>query len=136
MDLHTATLAHLRGRFSPYPQDVYDGTVENPRVDGTGRIQPYVIVWLAPGTDPQAPLAGPTGREDRLHVTAAGMDQARAAWAVDRVTGLLDGALLTVRGVPVEVGWLAGYVPPPISEDRDVSPVRWFCPLIFTATTG
>lgn len=136
LDLHAAVLTHLRIRFSTDTRDVYDGKVTDPRVDDEGRIQPYIVVWLAPGTDPESPLDGPAGNEHRVHVTAAGMDPMRAAWAVDRATSILDGAVLPVGLQWADVRWLDGYTPPPISEDRDTSPPRWFCPLIFTATAG
>lgn len=135
-DLHAAVLAHLRQPSAFGTDGVHDGAVVDPAVDAAGRIQPYAVVWLAPGVDPEAPLAGPAGGEDRLHVTVAAMDPARTAWAVDRARTALDRAVLSVAGVPVETRWLAGYVPPPIGKDEDISPVRWFCPLIFSAAAG
>ena len=137
--VHGAVLAYLRAGFTAYPQDVYDGAVVNPRTIGTtGKVQPYLLVVFAPnitgafgGSD--VALDGPVPGDHRVHVTAAGATPQAAYWAADKATTLLSRAVIDVTGAgPVETRWLDGYVPGPALQDHDVTPPRWFVPLIFT----
>lgn len=134
LDVHDAVLAYLRTLLPSGA--VHDGTVTAPAVDAAGRVQPYLVLWFAPGTGPERSVTGPVGAEHRLHVTAAGGDVTRCLWAADRAGSALTDHRLTVAGGEVVIRWLPGYTPPPAREDRDVSPTRWFVPLIFTATAA
>lgn len=138
-DLHAAVLAALRGPGGFPARDVHDGKVTNPSlIAGTQRIQPYALVFTAPGDNLERPLGGPDGGEEAsLYVTVAADTQGKTLDAVNRARRVLDGAFLPVSGTDsthqVGVLWLAGYRPPPPTRDPDVTPDRWFVPLIFTA---
>lgn len=134
--LHAAVLGRLRGPGGFNPADVHDGDVKDPTLDADGRIQPYVVLWSAPGHDPERPITGSFtgGGEHRLHVTVAGQDARSALWAHDRARALLDGVLVDVGDPPVQAGirWLDGYTADPVRPDKDYHPWRWFSPLLFS----
>ncbi len=131
-DVHAALLAHLRAAL-PSGQ-VHDGDVTDPTVDATGHVQPYWVLWFAPGTDPDRPLTRErTTTEHQLQLTAVGAGTSSTLWAVDAATTALDGLHLVTDVVDVTVRWPDGFQPPPAREDRDVDPSRWFIPLQFTA---
>lgn len=113
--------------------DVHVGEVKAARLDPDGRAHPYAVLWASPGTRHADSLAG---RVDRgvwsVQVTCAGGDDTRALWAVSRVLTALSG----VRLFP-GMGLLNPddtYQPGTVREDTDVTPSRWYVPLLFTAT--
>lgn len=133
--LSDAAQAALAGPGGFPAADVHDGIVKNPTlIAGTNQVQPYAVVWLGPGDNPEKPIAGADGGgEHRLYVTVAGSTPGKTLDAADRARRLLDGAWLQVSGHEVGVTWLTGYTAPPVGRDPDVTPDRWFLPLIFTA---
>jgi hypothetical protein len=134
-DLHNAVLTALAGPGGFPPADVHDGKVTDPSlIAGTNRVQPYALVWTAPGDNAELPLAGPDGGEEAsLYVTVAADTPTKTLDAVNRARRTLDGAWLSLSGHQVGIRWLTGYRPPPPTRDPDVTPDRWFVPLIFTA---
>lgn len=134
-DVHNAALAALAGPGGFPAGDVHDGEVKDPTlIVGTDQVQPYAVVWTAPGDNPDRAVCGPDGgAELRLHVTVAASTQGKVLDAYDRARSLLDGAWLTVGGHQIGLAWLPGYSAPPPTRDPDVAGDRWFLPLIFTA---
>lgn len=145
-DLHAAVLARLRTGFPA--KDVHDGQVKDPSLIGGGQglggvagdaeIQPYAVVWSAPGDQPYRALDGwDGGGEHRIYVTVAASTPTICLDTADRARRLLEGVTLTVPGSDgdhaVDLQWLAGHYPPPPVEDKKADPGRWFVPLIFTA---
>lgn len=145
-DLLAGVLAQLRTGFPA--NDVHDGEVKSPSligddqgpggVEGDAAIQPYAVVWSAPGDQPYRALDGwDGGGEHRIYVTVAASTPTICLDTADRARRLLDGATITVPGSDgphvIDLQWLTAYYPPPPAKDTDVSPHRWFIPLIFTA---
>ena len=113
--------------------DAFDGDVDA-RMDSDGRAHPYAVLWAGPGRD-NPDEERESGNGEALvwtfQVTAAGGDVARCRRAVDRTLGAL------LRKQPFPGG---GFIRLENDlgterEDRDVSPSRWFVPLLFSVST-
>lgn len=102
--------------------------------DRDGAARPYAALYPSPGWQHGVSLSGPSDQARlTFQVTAAGGDTDRALRAIDRTrAALLDW----VPGAPgVECGRLTepdDYDPGPLRVDRDVTPYRWWAPLLFT----
>lgn len=110
--------------------DVFDGDVKA-RMDSDGRAHPYAVLWVSPGrNDPAEARESDTGRALvwTFQVTAAGGDVPRCRRATQRT---LD-ALLDARPFPNGGLIKLDFDPGPEREDTNVTPSRWYVPLVFT----
>lgn len=115
----------------------YDGKVpDNPPVDDSGAVLPYVVLWGSAGFYPDAEagnLTGvPTGDLDwPVQVTvAAGM----ATWCID-AAGTVRAAVLGVRLITGAAPLKEEAGAPPIQFDGVTKPGRFFLPLLFRIRT-
>lgn len=109
--------------------DLHVGRVDQVTLDPDGRAHPYAVLWASTGHQEATNLAG---RPDLLtwsfQVTAAGGDDTRALWAAGKVLDALVGARLSpTTGLVDHDG-----DPGPVRQDADVTPARWYLPLLFT----
>jgi hypothetical protein len=112
--------------------DVFDGAVKA-RMDSDGRAHPYAVLWSGPGRDnpdEERECGLGSARLWEFQVTAVGGDVARCRRAVDRtLTALLRKRLFADGGL---IRLVAD--PGTEREDRDVTPTRWFVPLVFNVS--
>jgi hypothetical protein len=129
IDLEARCVAVL-GLLNAVPNlDVFDGEPDA-NMDSDGKAHPYAAFYPSPGHIPldeerMAGVGGPLVWS--FQVTAAGGDPIRGRRAVTRV---ID-ALQHNRLVPGQGRIRLSYDPGNLIVDRGVSPVRWYCPLMF-----
>lgn len=129
-ELHAATLALIK---TIPGMTVFDGDVPTTLLrDGAGRVYPYVVLWPSAGYRPNEiadDLAGtPDGTlEWPFQVTVASGDVMWTLGAVRVVRAKLAGAWLTPRTGRLREDPGA----PNIARDPDVTPARFFVPLLF-----
>ena len=102
-------------------------------MDSDGRAHPYTAIYPSPGQALRRPMAG-TATELlwSFQTTCAGGDPTRALRAIQRVRDRLDGHRLTIDGLIVGVlREQEFYEPGPLRPDKDVSPPRWWAPLMW-----
>lgn len=102
------------------------------RMDSDNRAHPYAALYPTPGrSDPDQ--GSVDGSADLMtwtfQVTAAGGDVDRATRAATRVLGVLVGYRLEATADPIRLE----FEPAPVTVDRDVTPARYYYPLMFTA---
>lgn len=135
-DLHAAVLARLRAITS---LSVHDADVPKnlPAEPNTGRVYPYLVLWPTAGHTPDdaRTLGGVDGTELTwpFQVTAAGGTVTWALQAAALARGQLEDWFPPFPG--------AGQVhedqtAPFIGKDEDVTPARFFVPLLFRTHTG
>lgn len=129
-ELHTATLALLRAIPN---MTVFDGDVPTtlPR-DGAGRVYPYTVLWPSAGFRPNDIADDLAGTPDEtlewpVQVTVASGDVMWTLGAVRVVRAALAGAWLTPRTGRLREEPAA----PSITRDTDVTPARFYVPLLF-----
>lgn len=108
-----------------------------PPADPGGTVRGYWVLHPQPGTvDSDNLTAQPGQLLWGFQLTCAGGDDNYAGHAIDLARERLDGRTLTVAGA--RVGLLQpplGYRPPPLLEDRDVTPSRLFTSLLYDVLT-
>lgn len=134
-DLTAAVLTALKTDLGAEMRlDVFDGEV-TAVMDGDKRARPYAVLYPSAGNLRSQSLSGVQEFLDwPFQVTAAGGDPTRARRAIHRVRTRLSGAELTASGQKIRVVEEPNYQPGPVREDRDVTPSRWFSPLMFRAS--
>lgn len=129
-DLHKALEARLRTIPSI---SVYVGEVnpKPPAEPGSARVYPYAVVWPSGGfTPPEGrSIAGRAGEalEWPCQVTVAAGDVDWCLQAVRLVRDVLEGHVLVPGAGALQEEPTGAMIAP----DRDVSPVRFFVPLMF-----
>lgn len=109
---------------------------DNPPADTSGRVKPYVVIWPGPGYLPDyARTVGgddaiDTGLEWTPQLTVAAGDPEWCLKAVDSVRARVNGARLIAGAGPVRIE-----PGPPMQQDPDVKPHRWFVPLPLRCAT-
>jgi hypothetical protein len=132
VDLHAAVWALLDAlpTVTAYDADVPTA----PPADSRGRVYPYTVLWPSPGGSPfESSLAGPQGLDWMCQVTVAAGDPTWCLQAVEVVRAALVGAQLAPTAGP-----LVDETPRSrtIMRDPDVTPLRWFVPLLLGCLTA
>jgi len=112
--------------------DVYDADVpDKPPADARGRVYPYVVLWPpSPGGNPFDPaLAEDSGGLTwTMQVTVAAGDVTWCMQTVTKVRDVLTGVQLAAGASRLTDGTPTSRT---VMRDPDVTPHRWFVPLIF-----
>jgi hypothetical protein len=110
----------------------YRGNVaSNPPLDPDGKVHAYAVLYAGAGRAFGGRMVAAPGQTDwTFQVTCVGGDDNRALWCVDKIRAALTGAPLAVSGTS------AGRIreltnPGPVRRDDDVSPPRYYLPLLF-----
>lgn len=107
-----------------------DGKPVNPPADGDGRVHAYAVYYPGPGWAHALLGCGGTDSLDfTFQVTCAGGDRTRALWCIQQVRDALSGKNITIGGQDITIRELSG--PDRITRDDDISPSRFYAPLIF-----
>lgn len=129
--LHAAMLARLQ---TMAHVTVYDADVPSkPPADSQGRVYPYAVLWPSPGGAPsEGSVAGPAGLEWVAQVTVAAGTPTWCLQAASKVRAVLAGHVLVAGDGP-----LVEDTPPtmPLTRDEDVTPPRWYVPLLWRCLT-
>lgn len=131
VDLHRAVLALLAGlpTVTAFDANVPDAP---PADRVTGAVYPYAVLWPSPGgRGPEASVANTVGTDWTATVTVAAGDVGWVLAAVAVVRAALDDALIA-PGTRLQDETPAART---IQRDPDVSPPRWFVPLMWRAIT-
>lgn len=112
---------------------VFDADVPTkPPADTAGRALPYVVLWGSAGIQARdsvpLSLAATSTLTFEAVLTCAGGTPARVMQLAHLVRAALTGTVLAGSAPLVEVT-----SPRPVAIDRDVSPPRYFTPLMFRA---
>ncbi len=134
LTLHQAVLDRLRAAAPALA--VYDSTVpDNLPSDGSGAVYPYVVVWDSPGSFPasDAESLGSTDddRDGVLWTCRATVAAGRVDW-LRSATRAARGALLGFRISRLASRLSDEGTDPVVAKDPDVTPVRYYVPLVFT----
>lgn len=126
-DLHAAVWAILDALPTV---NAFDGDVPSaPPADGTGRVLPYAVLWPGPGGDPaDASLRGGGALTWDAQVTVAAGDIRWLLQAVDVVRAALADAWTAPGASPLRDVTPASRT---VMRDTDVTPLRYFVPLLF-----
>lgn len=128
--LHAATMTLLRGigTVAAFDADV----PPHPPADPTGRVYPYAVLWPGAGAHPiETAITGSVGTDWLSTVTVAAGDVGWCLDAVALVRSVLDGAALAPGVTLSDVTSRART----LQRDPDITPTRWYVPLLFTALT-
>lgn len=118
--------------------NVYDGEVADdegnrvaPPSDLDGRVHAYAVLYASPGRELALILDGTGDTLDAtFQVTCVGGDRTRALGCVEAVRSVLTGAwILDGTAMLTEV-----VDPGALRRDDDVSPPRFWAPLLFTVS--
>jgi hypothetical protein len=120
--------------FTAGPVNLYRGKVEAPPLDDDGTVHAYAVLYESPGRRSGSRLGSTRDRVDStFQVTCVGGDTTRCLWAVDKITTALTGHRLEIptrtrrpRIVEDEANAFRNII-----EDVDVTPSRFFVPLLF-----
>ena len=114
--------------------NTFRGKVDNPPLDPDGTVHAYAVLYESPGRRTGSRLGSTRDRLDAgFQVTCVGGDTVRCLWCIDKVVTALTGTLLTIPGranprrIVEDESNASRYVIP----DEDVSPARFFVPLLF-----
>ena len=132
-DLHTALLARLR---TAPAITVYEGTVPpSPPAGADGRVYPYAVIWPGGGG-----ALGETSLDARAHgtdwraqVTVVAGDLTWCLQAIALVRAAAVGVYLATDTTPV-----VDDTPPSMTllRDPDVTPTRWYLPVLLRCTAA
>lgn len=131
--LHTAVLDRLADHASDVT--VYDGVVaSSPPSDSSGRVFPYAVVWRGPGTYPgieaETLAASDRDREALRWVCRVTVAAGKPSWLGDAVS-MVRTALLGYRPSRLSGRLSDEGTEPVMNTDRDITPVRYYVPLVF-----
>lgn len=124
--------------FTAGPVNLFRGKVDGPPLDEDGTVHAYAVLYESPGRRSGSRLGSTRDRVDStFQVTCAAGDTNRCLAAVDKVTTALTGHQLEIPGrsrkpriVEDEANAFLSIV-----EDTDVTPSRFYVPLLFNLRT-
>lgn len=128
-DLQAAVIARLQAQVPTVV--VHDALVpDDPAADGSGRVLPYAVAWGTAGWTPDQARTLDGDAHGALTwpcpVTVAAGDPTWCLRAAHAVRGALDGFHIDGAGFLREQPGT-----PPMTRDRDVTPVRWYVAFTF-----
>lgn len=114
--------------------NLFRGKVTNPPLDPDGTVHAYAVLYESPGRRSGSRLGSTRDRLDAgFQVTCVGGDTTRCLWCIDKITTTLTGLAITVPGrtQPRRIVEDASNASRYVIADEDVSPARFFVPLLF-----
>lgn len=112
----------------------FRGRVVSPPLDADGTVHAYAVLYESPGRRSGSRVGAVRDQFDgTFQVTCVGGDAVRCLWCVDQVVAALTGLQLTVpnRTRKVRIVEDESNASRNVLTDEDVSPVRFFVPLLF-----
>ena len=128
----------LNELFTAGPPNLFRGKVSDPPKNSDGTVKTYAVLYESPGHRSGSRVGATRDRwSGTFQVTCVGGDSERCLWVVDEITGRLSGRLITLSGLtrPRRIFDDASNQSRTVLEDRDVTPYRYFVPLLFRITT-
>lgn len=124
--------------FTAGPLNLFRGQVTDPPVNADRTVKNYAVLYESPGQHDSSRVGSSRDRfTGTFQVTCVGRDSESCLLGVDWVTTRLAGGLVEVPGrrhkrriVEDPSNRVRSVIP-----DEDVTPVRFFVPLLFTLTT-
>lgn len=118
--------------------NLFRGKVDAPPLDEDGAVHAYAVLYESPGRRSGSRVGSTRDRLDStFQITCAAGDVERCLWAIDKVTKTLTGQLLEVPGRTKKTRIFEDEANAfrNIIEDTDVSPSRFYVPLLFNLRT-
>lgn len=116
----------------------FRGQVGDVEVNNDGTVKNYAVLYESPGYRSGSRLGSTRDRfAGDFQITCVGRDTATCLWVVDRVTATFTGRLVEVPGLTKKrrITEAASNRAQSVQPDEDVTPVRYFVPLLFSITT-
>lgn len=123
--------------FTAGPVNLFRGRVTAPPANDDGTVENYAVLHETPGQRYGTRMGSTTsGFAGTFQVTCVGRDPEACLWTVDRITRALSGRLIEIPGLtrPRRVVEDESNRSRSVIEDRDVSPYRYYVPLLFRIT--